>query len=817
MQGRDTELTRLQAQARNQGRTVQGELASLEEDRTYLPDIVNSLPFALAYLDKDGRFRMANTLFLKWFGLLSSESIFRQSFRDIFAAPELQHIESLILKGLQGEKVSFSMPLIMSVQEARYIEFHLIPYFSKKQVKGLILILTDQSQQKAAETRIRELSLETRKSQEQLDAIFSSVTDGIALTDMEGRFIFANAAQARISGYSTVGEMLKESHLFSKIFELHTLDGKLLPVEEWPMNRVRRGEILEGVELHGRRNDRGQEWYFSFSGRPIFDTLHNQYLCVIITRDITSKKLAENIQRESLEQFKTLANSIPQMVWMAYPDGKIFWFNERWYNFTGFSQSESITHGWNRIIDPTFMEETKSKWVARIKDGKPFVMEFPLRGKDGIYRWFLTFSRPIVNKNGEVKKWFGTCTDIDEQRRVQDILRQSKDVAEAANEAKSRFLANMSHELRTPMTAVLGFAELLRDPHLTPEERRDALERIDRSGRTLLRLIDDVLDISKIEAGKMQVTRTHFSTLEVITEVTSQFKTMVEQKGLKLKTLIKPSVPEVAYSDPGRLRQILTNIVGNAVKFTQKGEIVLTVSAEDDSSKNRQYLIFEIADTGIGISDSDQDKLFHPFAQADESITRQFGGTGLGLVLSKRLAEELGGNLTLVKSELTKGSCFRLKVEAGPFKVSAIPKPNVRPNAEMAQPPTKATLKDVRVLLVEDAIDNQVLLKRYLESVGATVELAGNGEEALKMALQGNYHIILMDIQLPKMDGIQATKHLRSQGYVAPILALTAHALPEEIARTLEAGCNEHITKPVTRGALVEAVSRWVHYKTFQY
>lgn len=413
------------------------------------------------------------------------------------------------------------------------------------------------------------------------------------------------------------------------------------------------------------------------------------------------------------------------------------------------------------------------------------------------------------------------CAMVDITDRVQSEARQkdllaklfvAKEDAEKANRSKTAFLANMSHEIRTPMNAILGFTEILRDMNLNDKVRKDALSRIDRSGRGLLKLIDDILDISKVEAGKLSVEKSKFSPFEIVTEVAALLRLQAEQKGIQLKTRISESVPEVAHSDQARIRQILTNLIGNAIKFTSTGEVVIEVGTETDTDGKNQYLIFEVTDTGVGIDHGDHEKLFQPFAQADESIVRKFGGTGLGLVLSKKLCQQLGGDLVLLRSDVNQGSKFLAKVEAGPFQNFAVaPTPDLEIASSISEEDSTAgLLKETRILVVDDSPDNQLLMRLFLESAGALVDSAGDGEEAISKATSRDYDIILMDIQMPRVDGLQATKRLRSKGYDRPILALTAHAMKEEIDRSLEAGCNEHIIKPIARLTLLAMAKKYL-------
>lgn len=354
---------------------------------------------------------------------------------------------------------------------------------------------------------------------------------------------------------------------------------------------------------------------------------------------------------------------------------------------------------------------------------------------------------------------------------------------------------------------MLGFTEILKDETLSIEERSDAIKRIESSGRALLRLIDDVLDISKNEADKIEIRHTNFSPLAVATDVIELLRPTAERKGLELRFRSHPSVPNTAYCDPARVRQILVNLIGNAIKFTDHGEVVVSLRAEDKS-----FLVFEVCDTGIGIAEKDQGKLFQPFAQADESISRTFGGTGLGLLLSMRLAERMGGGLWLASSHEGQGSHFIAKVFSAPFDLGHRALEQSTSN-QTNSTPTGSTLKGFRVLIAEDVADNRVLIDLYLRNSGAEVVFAVDGAEAIEKATTRKFDLVLMDIQMPKIDGIQAVRTLRSRGYSGPIVALTAHAMAGEIQRSIDVGFDGHLSKPVTKQALIRTIEDFASHR----
>ncbi len=403
------------------------------------------------------------------------------------------------------------------------------------------------------------------------------------------------------------------------------------------------------------------------------------------------------------------------------------------------------------------------------------------------------------------------------------------DAAEAANRSKSEFLANMSHEIRTPMTAILGFTDNLLDPSLCDSSKLDAARTIRRNGEHLLQILNDILDISKIEAGKLDVERIRFSPLQLIADVQSLMQVRASDKNLEFQVGYGGPVPETIESDPTRLKQILVNLIGNAIKFTESGGVTLETRFSDANSAN-PMLEFNVTDTGIGMTPDQTARLFQAFTQGDSSTSRRFGGTGLGLTISRRLANMLCGELT-VQSEPGRGSTFRVTIAVGCIEgVRMVDKPaeaTVARPAEPAEQETDGGKLDCHVLLAEDGPDNQRLISFLLKKAGARVTMVENGQEALEKvtsAMMGRrgtdpseaFDVILMDMQMPVLDGYRATQLLREQGYAAPIIALTAHAMEGDREGCLRAGCNDYATKPIDRTALIATIRKQVSQNTEQ-
>jgi signal transduction histidine kinase/DNA-binding response OmpR family regulator len=420
--------------------------------------------------------------------------------------------------------------------------------------------------------------------------------------------------------------------------------------------------------------------------------------------------------------------------------------------------------------------------------------------------WIGLKGKAYFDPQGHVQRIIGILMNVTEQKHKEDSLRAQSLRSEAANRAKSTFLANMSHEIRTPLGVILGYAELLLNPTDTgKEEQEQYLHRIIRNGQELARLIDDILDLSKVEEGRMDIEKKSFDIFELVHDITTSFQVKLQEKNIELTTSIHPRVPAVVYSDPKRLRQILINIVGNAVKFTEKGGIRLTVDMIQRPDQPA-LLAFKIIDSGIGISESKE--LFKPFHQEDASTTRRFGGTGLGLALSKALAQSLGGDVELVETHAGVGSTFLVTVESG--RILSTESTPTRPRSGATANPSELPLNDMKILVADDSKDNQLLIKRILQRSGASVTTVSDGELAVREGISQPYDAILMDMQMPVLDGYSATRKLRDLGVEIPIVALTAHAMQEEMQKSLAAGCTAHLTKPIDRSMLLRTLTTYV-------
>ena len=498
--------------------------------------------------------------------------------------------------------------------------------------------------------------------------------------------------------------------------------------------------------------------------------------------------------------------------------------------------------------------------IANHLQGKAgFDLEFRMRMGDGSWKWVrargsATFENgQAVRLNGVLAEWpLSAARDrlsmsasdrlasaLEDQARIArelenaraDLLRQNEDLrkaraaSEAATRSKTMFLANMSHEIRTPMNAIVLSIPLLLDEGLDADERRVHGEAIQRSSEHLGMLINDVLDLSKIEAGGMVVESVPTDPLQVLADCLAVVQPLATRRRLELHAAVRGPVPMVIHTDPHRFRQILMNLLSNAIKFTEHGGVTVDVdlvrgpaadrleAGDDEAPPAATRLRVLVTDSGMGIEPRQLTRIFQPFAQGDESTTRRFGGTGLGLAISRRLARLLGGDIT-VRSEPGRGSTFTVEIGTGPIDASSMIE--VMPQGSGVRrviEPDAGDGRALRVLLAEDGEDNQRLLVHHLKRAGMTVTVAANGREAVDLALASRrtgrpFEIVLMDMQMPELDGYEATARLRQEGWTGPVIALTAHAMAGDRERCLQAGCDDYLAKPIDRNRLLEIVRR---------
>jgi PAS domain S-box-containing protein len=629
-----------------------------------------------------------------------------------------------------------------------------------------------------------------RREREWLRVTLASIGDAVIATDEHGRVKFLNPAAEGLTGWSpaeAAGETI--GRVFAIINEISRQ-----PAEN-PVDLVLREGVTVGLANHTVVIARdGTETAIEDSAAPIRDADGGVVGVVMVFQDATERRKHEAALREGERQFRTLAESIPQLVWMARPDGHIYWYNRRWYDYTGTTPHDMEGWGWMKVHDPAILPGVMEAWGQSIATGQPFDRVFPLLGADGQYRPFLTRVMPVLDEDGRIAQWFGTNTDIADRQRIEDELKLAKEEAEAANAAKTQFLAVLSHELRTPLNPILLAVSSMLERPTPPDDIRSNLEMIRQNVNLQSRLIDDLLDVMRIVRGKMPL---HWEVVDahvLIGHSVGICRSEVFGKGLKLTLALEADRHHIN-ADPVRLQQVFWNLIKNAVKFTPSGgSIAIRSRNEADADDLEDRLIIEVVDTGIGIEPDVVDRIFDPFQQGETSITRRFGGLGLGLAISKGIVEGHGGILKAKSPGKDQGTSFRLELRALPD-----PKPD-EPSQSPPRPSAfdyNSSMAPLKILLVEDEQATSRLMARLLRRLGHVVETAGTIADAVEKERSGDFNLIVSDIGLPDGSGLELMKKVVARRGHVPAIALTGYGMEEDIQRSREAGFIAHMTKPI--------------------
>jgi PAS domain S-box-containing protein len=630
-----------------------------------------------------------------------------------------------------------------------------------------------------------------------------------------------------------------------QMFALYGLEPGEVTYETWshsviPEDFAEQDAVLQETARTGGRSERqfricrvsdGAVRVISASEIAVTDGAGQPLRVVGVNRDVTDQLRVEQelkeakvaaALREGAERYSFLADTVPQIVWTARPDGGLDYYNKRWVDYTGLSLAQSKDWGWGPVTHPDDLQPTIERWKRVVRTGENLECELRLkRVSDGAFRWHLARAVPMRDDRGEIVQWVGTTTDIDESKRSEEALqeandelgrrvlertselRAAKEAAESANRAKSEFLANMSHEIRTPMNGIIGMTDLVLETEIG-REQREYLEMVRTSGKVLLGLVNDILDFSKIEAGKLELESIGFNLRDCVRTVLMPLTLRAQKKGLELRTDIADDVQENLIGDAMRLWQILLNFADNALKFTERGFVAVQVTVQAQRS-GEQCLHFSIEDTGIGIPPEKQEVIFEGFAQADGSTTRTYGGTGLGLAIAAQLVKKMRGKIWVV-STLGVGTTFHFTAW---FRVAETsPQPSVIVSEDLPKAHTTASL---HILLAEDNLINRAFATGILTRRGHSLVQATNGHEALASARAESFDLILMDVQMPDMDGFEATRLIRAEeplGRHTPIVAMTAHAMVGDRERCLAAGMDDYLSKPLNKAALLAIIER---------
>lgn len=619
------------------------------------------------------------------------------------------------------------------------------------------------------------------------EAMIFNTPDLMYVIGTNYRFKYANEALLKMWGRTaeeTIGKSLLELGYASWHADMHEREIDQVVATKQPI----RGEVPFKATYGWR--------YYDYIFAPIFDAQGNVTAIAGSTRDTTERREAE-------ERWRTLTEAMPQLVWVTRgSDGYCEYLSQQWENFTGVAGESLLGFEWLNLLHPEDKQRTTTAWQEAVAGRADYNIEYRIRRYDGVYRWFKTRGVPVRDTTGDIKTWYGTCTEIEE-------LIEAREAANMANIAKSEFLANMSHEIRTPMNAVMGLAYVLsRSQPLTPKQQ-EIIKTMQTSADSLLSLINDLLDISKIEAQTIELDQTPFCLEQLMHEIVAMTSVRAQEKKLQFFVRDQGIHGRIFIGDCNRLRQILVNLCGNAVKFTEEGSITITISTEPTSQQLEEIVVIQIQDTGIGISAEKIETIFQKFVQADSSISRKYGGTGLGLSITKMLVELMRGSIE-VTSTVGQGSLFTVRI---PLTV-AQDQEHAPIHSEHACKNAPSLKTKGHILLVEDHAPNVLVATTFLEHFHYTYDVASNGFEAIDKFKSGQYSAILMDVQMPGMNGLEATKAIRelqaARETHTPIIGMTAHALSGDRDRCIAAGMDEYIAKPFNPDALEDLLSHLI-------
>ncbi|MBW4541405.1 MAG: PAS domain S-box protein [Myxacorys chilensis ATA2-1-KO14] len=756
--------------------------------------IYATAPIGLYFVDTDFRYVRVNGLLTEINGTPASEHVGR-TFREVL--PELaDHVEPLFRHVIEtGEPIldlevvgtNRAQPGVERVWRSSYY-----PFVEDGRVLGINGVVQEITDRKRVEQALQDT--ETRLTQ-----FVDSDLIGISFGDIYGGIKYANNEFLRIIGYS------RQEFESGQVRWTDITPSEWLPVDEQSIADSQARGACAPYEKEYIRKDGSRVWVLI--GYTLIGEAQEEYVAFVL--DISDRKRGEEALRQSEQNFRALADSMPNMFWTARPDGWLEYYNQRWFDYTGMTLEQSQGWGWEPVLHPDDLQHCIDLCNESIRTGKDYQIEYRFRrASDGQYRWFLGRAFPLRDENGQIIRWYGSCTDIHDQKCAVEerdrytaqslrALAQEQAIrqeAERANQLKDEFLAVLSHELRTPLNPILGWSKLLQSGRLSPEKTQDAVNTIERNAKLQSQLVEDLLDMSRIMRGKLTLNQFPINLGFVISAALETIRLAADAKAIRLNVTLDPNVRSIL-GDAGRLQQVFWNLLSNAIKFTpEQGQIDVTLTEVGNQAR------VQVKDTGVGIDAEFLPHVFEYFRQEDGSTTRKFGGLGLGLAIARQLVELHNGRIWAESLGDNQGATFTVEI---PLLKTEETEPTCE-TAESSRRPSP--LAGLHALVVDDDFDARDIVAFLLQDSGAIVQVADSASEALNILERFNPDILISDIGMPEEDGYGLIETIRATGRTLPAIALTAYASEVDQERAIAAGFQHHISKPLDPDHVVAIV-----------
>jgi len=793
----------------------------LQQREAELRLVTNAVPVLISFVDADQRYRFNNRGYEEWFGRPTLEN-YGKHLRDVLGDTAYEEIRPYVELVLTGQQVNFEGWLPYKHGGGRYVDVTYVPRFSNHgAVEGFVALVNDISDRKQSE-------IDLRRSEQRYRTLAEATSQIIWDTqDTEGQFT------TKQPGWSWfTGQTFDEYKGWGWLDAVHP-DDQATTKEVW--SSALANQIPCEMEHRLRRHD-GVYRYMNMRAVPVFEEDGTIREWIGVHTDASDRKQAETNLRQSEERYRCLAESIPQLVWTSTAAGMLLDVNQRWSMYTGLTLEQAKAGGWEAVVHPDDVPILSQNWLLAQQSGTDYHAEGRMLGADGVYRWHLHQAVPLKDEAGQIIKWFGTATDIEEQKQLEQqrdrVLQQEQAAraeAEKANRIKDEFLAVLSHELRSPLNPILGWSRLLQTGKLNATKSQQALATIERNAQLQAELIEDLLDVSRILQGKLSLAVSPVNLTATIQAAIDTVRLAADAKAIQIETQLDSTVGMVL-GDSTRLQQVVWNLLSNGVKFTPTGGrvkvqlqhvelwgIAASRSSQvvDGSSQSLDsvvassphpvactYAQITVSDTGKGIAPDFLPHVFDYFRQEDGATTRKFGGLGLGLAIVRHLVELHGGTIRVDSPGENLGATFTVQL---PLMPTQQPTDCTHSVSELA-----SDLQDVQILVIDDDNDTRELIVFLLEQAGATVTSAASAKAGLQTLMQSRFDVLISDIGMPEMDGYMLMRKVRSLpselGGQIPAIALTAYAGEIDYQQALAAGFQRHIPKPIRPEALVHAI-----------